>query len=272
MMNTPIGEMALPKSREIFEKLYAEYNKRVYVSPDPLQFLYGYERAGDREVAGLVASSLAYGRVAQILKSVRAVLDVLGPSPAAYLAETERGELEEKLSGFVHRFTGEEEMVSLLCCIKTALERCGSLENLFFDEPCEDAWASAENFVTSLTACDGRDSMYLLPNPARGSACKRLWLFLRWMGRSDEVDPGGWNRLTPDKLYVPLDTHMFNICTTLGLCKRKSADRRASEEITGAFRAICPEDPVRYDFALTRFGIRSDMTVPELFARWKEQA
>lgn len=271
-MNALAGEAELIKSREIFEKLYSEYNKRVYVSPDPLQFLYDYGNARDREIVGLVASSLAYGRVAQILKSVRKVLDVLGPSPAAYLAEAERGELGEKLSGFVHRFTGEGELLSFLCCVKTALERYGSLENLFFDKPGDDAWTLAENFVTSLTACGGRDSMYLLPNPARGSACKRLWLFLRWVGRSDEVDPGGWNRLTPDKLYVPLDTHMFNICTKLGLCTRKSADRRASEEITGAFRVVCPEDPVRYDFALTRFGIRNDMTVPELFARWKEQA
>lgn len=267
-MSVLSGEAALVKSRGIFEKLYAEYNKRCYVSPDPLQFLYGYEHARDREIVGLVASSLAYGRVAQILKSVQKVLDVLGPSPASYLLETDRAGLESKLSGFVHRFTDEREIVSFLYCIKTTLARYGSLENLFFEGYAGDVWASAERFATSLAACDGRDSMYLLPNPARGSACKRLWLFLRWMGREDDVDPGGWSRLTPDKLYIPLDTHMFNICSTLGLCTRKSADRRAAEEITAAFRIVCPEDPVRYDFALTRFGIRNDMTVPELFALW----
>lgn len=259
---------AIKDSRNIFETLYRDYNKRVYVAPDPLQFLYEYELAGDREVVGLVASSLAYGRVAQILKSARRVLDVLGESPSSYLASVSRAELEEKLSGFVHRFTNQHEMVSFLCCIKTAINRYGSLENLFFDKYSGDIWNAAETFVSRLTACDNYGSMYLLPNPARGSACKRLWLFLRWVGRSDDVDPGGWSRLTSDKLYVPLDTHMFNICSTLGLCARRSADRRASEEITAAFRIICPEDPVRYDFALTRFGIRNDMTVPELFDKF----
>lgn len=263
------AEAALIDSRDIFETLYRDYNKRTYVSPDPLQFLYGYHPAADREVVGLIASSLAYGRVAQILKSVRRVLDVLGDSPASYLAAVERAELEEKLSGFVHRFTDQREMVSFLCCIKTALNRYGSLENLFFDKYGGDVWNAAENFVSRLIACDDRESMYLLPNPARGSACKRLWLFLRWVGRNDEVDPGGWDRLTPAELYVPLDTHMFNICSSLGLSARKSADRRASEEITAAFRIVCPGDPVRYDFALTRFGIRNDMTIPELFARWE---
>lgn len=261
-------ETALIKSRAIFEKIYADYNKRAYVSHDPLQFLYEYERAEDREIVGLIASSLAYGRVAQILKSVRKVLDVLGPSPHSYLVRAERGELEEKLAGFVHRFTGEREIVRFLCCVSTALSRYGSLENVFFDGFGGDAWGAVEKFVSQLTACAGGGPMYLLPNPAKGSACKRLWLFLRWVVRNDGVDPGGWNRLTPDALYIPLDTHMFNICSTLGMCKRKSADRRAAEEITAAFRIICPEDPVRYDFSLTRFGIRSEMSVPELFDLW----
>lgn len=264
-------EAALIKSRPIFESLYSEYNKRCYVSPDPLQFLYSYELSRDREVVGLIASSLAYGRVSQILKSVEKVLDVLGPSPASYLEEAGEDELEERFLGFVHRFTGESEITRFLISIKTVLNRYGSLENLFFKEYRGDVWGAAESFVTHLTSCSGRGAMYLLPNPAKGSACKRLWLFLRWMGREDEVDPGGWGRLTPDKLCVPLDTHMFNICSTLSMCARKSADRRAVEEITAAFRRVCPEDPVRYDFALTRFGIRNDMTIPELFALWKER-
>lgn len=264
------SEAALTRSRAIFETLYGDYNKRVYVSPDPLQFLYEYEHAADREVVGLIASSLAYGRVAQILKSVRSVLDVLGSAPASRLMSAERGELEEKLSGFVHRFTDEREMVSFLWCVKTALNRYGSLENLFFEQYRGDIWEAAETFVSRFIACDGRDVMYLLPNPSRGSACKRLWLFLRWMGRNDEVDPGGWDKLSPASLCVPLDTHMFNICSTLGMCSRKSADGRAAREITAAFSVVCPEDPVRYDFALTRFGIRSDMTIPELFARWRD--
>lgn len=270
-MSVLSGEAALVKSRGIFDKLYAEYNKRSFVSPDPLQFLYSYEDVRDREIVGLIASSLAYGRVAQILKSVEKVLYVIGPSPASYLAETGRGELAEKFVGFAHRFTDGHEMASFLCCIKAAIGQYGSLEDLFFEGYRGDIWASVETFVTRLTSCGGCGPMYLLPNPARGSACKRLWLFLRWMGRNDEVDPGGWNRLSADKLHIPLDTHMFNICSKLGLCTRKSANRRASEEITSAFRIVCPEDPVRYDFALTRFGIRTDMTIPELFALWRER-
>lgn len=253
-------------SRPIFERLYADYNKRVWVSPDPLQFLYDYDEAADREVVGLIASSLAYGRVAQILKDVGKVLSVLGPHPADCLSHVDRSGLTASLCGFVHRFTDCGCMVDFLCSIRNALEKHGSLENLFLAGCGGDTRDAMERFVAELTNGEGT---FLLPLPSRGSACKRLALFLRWMVRCDDVDPGGWDKISPSALFVPLDTHMFNICSTLGLCTRKSADGRAAAEITEAFRDVCPEDPVKYDFALTRFGIRNDMTVEELFSLWK---
>lgn len=261
---------ALKESRVIFDKIYSDYNKRIYVSPDPLQFLYGYENARDREVVALIASSLAYGRVAQILKNVAIVLELLGPKPAEYLMNIDRRSLEHGLSGFVHRFTDSTDMVNFLCCIGSALNRFDDLQNLFLSNYKNDTWNAVEGFCSELLSCGGTDSLYLLPRPSKGSACKRLALFLRWMVRCDEVDPGGWDRIKPSTLFIPLDTHMFHICSTLGLCSRKSADGKTASEITEAFRVICPEDPVKYDFALTRFGIRNDMTVEELFAKWKK--
>lgn len=262
---------ALIESRSVFENLYHDYNRRAYVSPDPLQFLYDYDNPADREVVGLIASSLAYGRVAQILKSIGRVLDVLGPSPAAYLASVDRAELKEKLCGFVHRFTDCDEIVSFLCCVGGILKRGGTLEELFLSHYDGDTWNAAEGFVDDLMACGGRDEMFLLPRPSKGSACKRLALFLRWVVRSDDVDPGGWHKISPASLFVPLDTHMFQICSTLGLCTHKSACGRAAREITEEFRLVSPEDPVKYDFAMTRFGIRSEMTHEQLFAKWAEQ-
>ena len=82
--------------------------------------------------------------------------------------------------------------------------------------------------------------------------------FLRWMVRKDEVDPGGWYNVPSSRLIVPLDTHMHRICLALGLTQQKRADMRTALEITTAFRTITPDDPVKYDFALTRLGIRND--------------
>jgi uncharacterized protein (TIGR02757 family) len=87
------------------------------------------------------------------------------------------------------------------------------------------------------------------------------------MVRHDEVDPGGWDGIPPSKLLVPLDTHMHRIAMKLGLTNRKQADLRTAIEITEAFKKLSPTDPVRYDFVLTRFGIRKDLDQTELFCK-----
>jgi len=81
------------------------------------------------------------------------------------------------------------------------------------------------------------------------------------MVRKDEVDPGGWETVPKRKLIVPLDTHMARIGRLLGATMRKTADMKMALEITETFKKLAPRDPVKYDFALTRFGIRSDLQI-----------
>jgi uncharacterized protein (TIGR02757 family) len=84
------------------------------------------------------------------------------------------------------------------------------------------------------------------------------------MVRRDAVDPGGWDALEPSDLTVPLDVHMHRAGILLGMTSRSQADGRTAAEVTGGFRRIRPDDPVRYDFALTRFGIRRELTRADL--------
>jgi len=96
----------------------------------------------------------------------------------------------------------------------------------------------------------------LLPDPEKGSACKRISMFLRLMIRHDEIDLGICNDLPAAKLIVPLDIHMYNICKSLKITGSKSANFKTAVEITNYFAKISPEDPVKYDFSLTRIGIK----------------
>jgi uncharacterized protein (TIGR02757 family) len=89
-------------------------------------------------------------------------------------------------------------------------------------------------------------------------------LFLRWMVRKDRVDPGGWHGVSASKLIIPLDTHMYKISLKLGLTAKQQPNMRTALEITAGFRQIVPDDPVKYDFVLTRFGIRDDMNIDNL--------
>lgn len=246
-------------TREFLEELYREYNDRKYVSPDPLQFLYRYDEVADREVAGLVASVLAYGKVEYIIRSVEAALAVLGPSPLDFLREAPTGALLRGLSGLRHRFTAGGQLAELLLGAVRVIDRHGSLNACFRGHllPGDETVVGAlSGFVSELRGDVRCSCDFLVPHPDAGSACKRLNLFLRWMVRSDRVDPGGWTGVPASRLVVPLDTHMFRICRLLGFTDRRQADMRTALEVTGSFRALCPDDPVKYDFAITRLGMR----------------
>lgn len=253
--------------KERLEGLYSLYNHREYVHPDPLEFLYDYSDALDREVVGLIASSLAYGRVAQILKSVSIVLEKMRPFPRAFLVESSGKRIKSVFSGFRHRFTTGEEMASMLLRVKHLITEYGSLNECFltgFNRDHKTVVPALSAFVKRFDVDKPDSKNSLVPDPDRGSACKRLNLFLRWMVRKDEVDPGGWKGVPPVKLVIPLDTHMYRICSALDMTCRKQADMRTALEITDHFRKISPEDPVRYDFSITRLGIRKDAE-PGLF-------
>jgi len=241
------------------ENIYIKWNQPYYIHPDPLEFVHRYSHPLDQEIVGLLASSLAYGRVQQILKSLETLFDRLGP-PAETVLGSPDVDLELRLSDFKHRFTTGSQITRLLGRVREAVERFGSLGNFFlsFYDPSEENLIPAlSKFVQALT--EGNDDLkFLIPNPRRGSACKRLFLFLRWMVRKDEVDLGIWPGVDKSKLIIPLDTHMLRIGKEFGWVGNKQGNLNAAIKITLGFKSIAPDDPVKYDFALTRWGIRDD--------------
>lgn len=251
--------------KERLDCLYFAYNQRGFVNPDPLVFLYDYGDKKDREIAGLIASCLAYGRVEMILKTVGHVLEKMSPSPHAYIASRTRKDMAKDFQSFKYRFDDELHLVSLLWGIRQVLDEFSSLENCFYQ-----GWSLKDKTVLeglvflSRQICRGKGIGHLLADPEKKSACKRSHLFLRWMIRQDAVDPGGWEKAKPAQLIIPLDTHMHKAGLMLGFTRRKNADLKTALEITDGFRGISKDDPVKYDFCLTRFGIRREMNMEAL--------
>ena len=249
------------KVRDVLERLYEKYNHRSLIEPDPLQFVYKYRRKRDKEIVGFLASALAYGRVEQIEKSLTNLFGRMGGSPFEYVQDF-NAERREKLKSFKHRFTTGENISDLLGILQIILSRFGNIEKLFlqgYSTRDENIVPALSRFCDSLSAAhDGetyRNLEYLFAHPARGSACKRLNLFLRWMVRDDDVDAGVWKGVDKAKLIVPVDVHMGRLCKMLRLYERKGVSLSTALEITDSFRRIEPGDPVKYDFALSRIGI-----------------
>jgi uncharacterized protein (TIGR02757 family) len=254
--------------KDILERLYNKYNHHNLIKPDPLQFVYRYSEPSDMEIVAFLSAGLAYGRVEQIQKSLNNLFERMGKSPYAFVKSFSKPE-QKKLKGFKHRFTSGRDISDLLILFKKILNRHNSIEEFFVNghNPNDiNIIPALTKFCDSLCAMHARENgghisrglKYLLVSPAKGSVCKRLNLFLRWMVRDDEVDTGLWKSVDKSKLIVPVDVHMGRLCKILGLYKRKVISLQAAIEITESFAEIEPDDPVKYDFALSRIGIVED--------------
>jgi uncharacterized protein (TIGR02757 family) len=254
-MNKP----GLKFTQDILDSVYNSYNGREFVHPDPLEFLYQYKNLKEREIVALIASSLAYGRVAQILKSVSLVLNVIketGLLPSQFILEKSKPELNKIFKDFKHRFTTGDQLAALLFNCGKTLQKHGSLQKCAASGITKNdttVIGGLAALADSLTLDGGFTS--LVPDPKKGSACKRMNLMFRWMVRKDAVDPGGWNLISPARLIIPLDTHMHQIAKEYNLTSRKNGDMKTALEITAGFKEFSPGDPVKFDFSLTRPGI-----------------
>ncbi|MBI2412572.1 MAG: TIGR02757 family protein [Deltaproteobacteria bacterium] len=251
-------------------RLYRTFDLE-FLSTDPLEFVHRYKTPEDREIVGLVSSSLAYGKVATIKKSIARVMETTGPHPARFVKRLYVDKTLRDLSGFKHRFNDGKDIVALLYIAKQMIEEAGSIGAFFMKGYSPDHRNIKEALSVFSESALGLDTSpiygkktlpknagvrFFFPNPLDGSPCKRLNLYLRWMvRRGDSLDFGQWKGVDPAKLVIPLDTHIARISKNIGLTKRASADWKMAEEITASLAALDPKDPVKYDFALCRLGI-----------------
>ncbi len=248
------------------DALVASMDVRARRADDPVSLAHRYTDAADVEVAALVASALAFGNVRTIRAKVEVVLDALGPHPAASLRALGRDDLARRLDGFVHRVWKADDVASMLDAAGRMQRAAGSLGEAFAalvreeDTRTSDADAAfveaLARFADTLRGpLPSRGLRHLVPDPRAGSACKRLWLWLRWMCRpADGVDFGLWP-VSPARLLIPVDTHVHRIARNLGLTRRTDASLRTAVEITRKLRRFDPADPVRYDFAICHLGV-----------------
>ncbi|HWI40768.1 MAG TPA: TIGR02757 family protein [Verrucomicrobiae bacterium] len=254
--------------KPLLESLYASRSSR-HLANDPLSFCHRFTEGADREVAGLIASSFAYGKVSIILRNLEQVFSLIGPSPRSFVEDFRPRQGLRLFSGFRHRFNDHRDLCALLLAARLMIAESGSIGGFFrqgYDPAAEDVGCALSSFSARVLALDyspvfGRGALspgfrYLFPSPAGGSACKRLCMYLRWMVRGEDgIDLGVWGGIDAAKLVIPVDVHIDRLARCLGLTTRGQADWRTAREITAALRRLDPRDPVKYDFSLCHLGI-----------------
>jgi uncharacterized protein (TIGR02757 family) len=251
-------ELELEEMREFLDGKARQYNHPGFIEEDPIQIPHMYEGKEDIEIAGFMAAVIAWGNRTSILKSAHRMMDLLGNAPYDFVMN-HREEHLDRLAGFVHRTFNSVDLVCFLQALRHLYRHHGGLEGVFLKYQTESSLQPAIHQLKRIFFEGPHPSRSTkhLPDPLKGSAAKRINMYLRWMVRKDSsgVDFGLWKQVEASKLSCPLDVHTASVARKLGLLKRSQNDAKAVEELDESLRSLDPEDPVKYDFALFGLGI-----------------
>ncbi|MBX0289228.1 TIGR02757 family protein [Hymenobacter sp. HSC-4F20] len=246
--------------RALLEEKYRHYDQPAFIAADPVSIPHRFTRRPDIEISGLFAALLAWGRRPTIISKCRELLHRMDNAPHQFITQHHDDDLKGLL-GFCHRTFCDTDLLYFVHWLRWFYQEHETLEDAFLVGNTQKE--RLENFHTlffSLPDAPQRTRKHVA-TPARGSACKRVNMFLRWMVRLDAhgVDFGLWTRLSPADLVCPCDVHVERVARRLGLLARKQVDWLAAEELTGHLRAFDPTDPTKYDFALFGLGVEGEM-------------
>ncbi|MFQ5456422.1 MAG: TIGR02757 family protein [Nitrospirota bacterium] len=280
-----MGIKDIEKVRVLLDRFYIEHkdNMGKWIRNDPIEFPHSYDNPADIEIAGFIASSLAYGRVSLFKPVIRKILSLSNGSLYDFVVNFEIKDLS-RFEDIRYRMSSGMDIACFIYFIREILRKHDSIGRIFYslyNPEDNDIGNTLIRFVEYMLGIDStpvygskiypKGLLFLLPSPQKGSACKRLNLFLRWMVRSgDGIDFGLWRDIPPSRLIIPLDTHIAQTCRNLGLTALKTNGWKMAREITANLKHLDHDDPVKYDFALCHHSISGGCSHIEDRDRCKE--
>lgn len=244
--------------KDFLDAKVLQYEHPKFLESDPLQIPHRFSQKEDIEISAFLTATIAWGNRKSIINNATRLMQMMDNAPYDFIANHQKADLE-KLSGFVHRTFNDQDASYFIESLQNIYENHGGLEGVFAKNRANDSLQASISYF--------KKTFFELPHPARtqkhvsdplkGSAAKRINMFLRWMVRPEVkgVDFGLWKSIGTAQLSCPLDVHSGNVARKLKLLKRKQNDAKALAELDKNLRKIDPIDPVKYDFALFGLGI-----------------
>ena len=244
--------------KEFLDEKVELYNRPAFIESDPISIPHQYTVKEDIEISGFLAATIAWGNRKMILRNANRMMEIIDNSPFDFVMNSENSDFE-KIENFVHRTFNSTDLIYFLKALKHIYRTRGGLEVVVEENTTESSLQIALHKLYTIffeLPHEKRTERHV-SDPFKGSAAKKLNMFLRWMVRRDNhgVDFGIWKNIDPSKLYIPLDIHSGNTARRLGILTRKMDDWKSVEELTEILREFDPSDPVKYDFALFGLGV-----------------
>lgn len=243
--------------KEFLDSKYEQYNQKKFIESDPIQVPHNFTSKEDIEISSFLTATIAWGQRKTIIKNSFKMMDLLDNSPYDYIINSTEKEID-KLN-IKHRTFNEIDFRYFIKKLKYIYKDYGNLENLFFENLKGNTMHNSIHNFKSLFFKNNyplRTTKHI-SDPFKGSACKRVNMFLRWMVRKDSngVDFGIWNKISPSHLSCPLDVHSGRVARKLGILNRTQNDHKAVIELDNKLRIFDSNDPVKYDFSLFGLGV-----------------
>ena len=235
-----------------------QYNNIKFIETDPIQIPHLFNKKEDVEISGFLTSTISWGNRKSIIKSAEKLIELLDHSPYDFILNHKKRDLDT-LKPFVHRTFNGIDLIQFVKSLKHIYRNYNGLEEIFRNNIKDDSLQYAIHKMKKIffeIPHTNRTKKHI-SDPMRGSAAKRINMFLRWMVRDDNrgVDFGIWKSISPKYLSCPLDVHTGNVARKLGLIQRKQNDHKAVMELDKKLREFDQSDPVKYDFALFGLGV-----------------
>lgn len=233
-----------------------EYDKAAFIPADPISVPHRFSKLQDVEIAGFFAAIFAWGNRKTIINKTNELMWLMGNEPHHFVLNASPHDLLT-LENFRHRTFNSTDLLYFIEFFRMHYQQFPSLEYAFDrNSPLtmEDRLNNFYSYFFSLDDIPARTRKHIA-SPGKGSSCKRLNMFLRWMVRKSEVDFGLWKTISPSELIIPLDVHVARVARQFDLLERKNTDWLAALELTSELRKLNPGDPCKYDFSLFALGI-----------------
>ena len=243
--------------KDFLDEKSFQYNQVSFIESDPIQIPHEFTKKEDIEIAAFLTSIIAWGQRKTIIKNSYKMMEILDNSPHDFIINSSEKEIEK--AHIIHRTFNPVDFRYFIKTLKRIYIDYGNLENAFYiKKENTDMQFNIHNFkkIFFKNNFPLRTTKHL-SDPFKGSACKRINMFLRWMVRNDNkgVDFGIWKNISPSILSCPLDVHSGNVARKLGLLLRTQNDHKAVLELDRKLRKFDDSDPVKYDFALFGLGV-----------------
>ncbi|APQ18854.1 TIGR02757 family protein [Maribacter hydrothermalis] len=250
--------MTKSELRLFLEEKVIQYNNPQFLETDPIQIPHLFTTKEDIEISAFLTATIAWGNRKSIINNSHKLMHLMGQSPHDFVLNHTINDLEN-LAGFVHRTFNDIDLTYFILSLKNIYLNHNGLEGIFTTHQEKDSLQPTISKFKKIffeLPYEQRTTKHV-SDPLKGSAAKRINMFLRWMVRdsSTNVDFGLWKNISPAILSCPLDVHSGNVARKLRLLKRKQNDSKALAELDYNLRKLDPLDPVKYDFALFGLGV-----------------